>query len=40
MSRRAIALAKRREIPPPADALDAMENAIDVTLRAAARDSE
>lgn len=40
MSRRAIALARRRQTPPAADALDAMENAIDVTLRAAARDSE
>ncbi len=40
MSRRAIALARRRETPPAADALDAMEHAIDVTVRAAARDIE
>ena len=38
MSRRAVALARRRPSPPPAEALDAMERAIDLVLNAAEPD--
>jgi hypothetical protein len=38
MTRRAIALARRRPSPPPAAALDAMERAIDLVLNAAEPD--
>jgi predicted short-subunit dehydrogenase-like oxidoreductase (DUF2520 family) len=38
MSRRAVALARRRPSPPPAEALDAMERAIDRVLNAAEPD--
>jgi len=37
MTRRAIALARRRPSPPDADSLDAMEEAIDLTLKSVAR---
>ncbi len=38
MSRRAVALARRRPSPPPAEALDAMERAIELVLNAAEPD--
>jgi predicted short-subunit dehydrogenase-like oxidoreductase (DUF2520 family) len=38
MSRRAVALARRRPSPPPAEALDAMERAINLVLNAAEPD--
>ncbi|MGA7812842.1 Rossmann-like and DUF2520 domain-containing protein [Caballeronia sp.] len=37
MTRRAIALARRRTLPPDPDSLDAMEEAIDLTLKSVAR---